>query len=164
MKYILTVICIYFISSSCFAKTFSTATFTIDYKNWFKTKFPGFEVMFLIPKNTTATYHENISVVIVNHPYKSIKNWMAIKAGHLKSLRKIVPDLKLKQYEVIQFSGHKGIKVVYTGSYMQFRLTWIQYNTLVNGKWYVVSYIGSGKDFKEYHAEAVKIIKTFKIK
>ena len=136
--------------------------YTIEYRNWYKTKFPQFDVMFLAPENKVGTYHENVSVAVAPYPYPV--NWEAIKASHIAYCKTIIGDFKLKSWGNARISGVDGKKIQYTGLYSGMKLIWVQYFVIKNKQYYVVSYIAGLDEFSTYLAEAEKIIESFRIK
>ncbi len=89
-----------------YATTYSGSGYTIDYSNWYKSSHPTVEVLFLAPKNSTATYHENVSVITKANPGgNNFGGWDHFKKHQVKALKGIVGSLKVIRYETIKLDN-----------------------------------------------------------
>ncbi len=153
-----------FVSVFLFAEIHSGSGYEVDYLNWFKSDYPGYDLLVLIPKNTAGTYHENISIILTPDSNSSVTDWDAIKKAQIDELKKIIDDFQLVSFKPAALGGVDSRVIEYTGKYSGMSLRWIQYYTLKDGNWYTLSYVGEGKDQKENLAEALKIIDSFTFK
>ncbi|MCP4133404.1 MAG: hypothetical protein GY754_20720 [bacterium] len=143
---------------------FSGTGYTLDYKGWFKSAYPGIDGMFLTPKNSTGTYHENVSIIIVPQVHKGPIDWEAVKVYQVNTLKKMASNFKLKRWEAANLGTLEARFIECSGKYAGVDLIWLQYYTYKNGKWYIITYTGEKTDYGSYVKEAESIIESFSFK
>jgi len=153
-----------FMGASLYGEVHSGSGYTLDYRKWFKSSYPGLDAMFLAPGNTTGTYHENITVVITPYPSSGVTDWGAVRDSQVSQLKGMVKDFTMKSWTTLKVGRLDGSKMVYTGKYDTMELIWTQYYVLKKGNWYTISYVGDAQDYDKYAAEAEDIIKSMEFK
>lgn len=127
-------------------------------EGWFKSAYPGIELMALAPDNVPGTYHENISVVLKPASYKTVPDMNKFIAPSADAVAKLVADFSLVSKGATTIGDAPGFFLEYTGNFQGMKLRWVQYSLLRQNSWYIVTFVGDEAGFLEVRPQVESIL------